>query len=401
MIDQATARDRAHDLEPRAARRRGLDGRADREARRHDRDRDLDRRRLHRPAALVLRRDVEARGRDGLQADELAGQGRRGRRRRDTRGRPRACPIDLARRQDVHVHDQAGLPVLERQARHGAELRRLVQPLREPADAVDGRAVPRHRPGRPGRDRRQGADDLGRQGERQQVHRAADEGVAGLPRPPDDAVHAGDRHDARRPDRRERDQPVRVVRPVLLLEPDAGPLDHAQAEPVLQGRPRGEPRHDPGERRQRHRRPVPERRAGHVRLRLDRHPADRVEERRPEVRAQQEGRARPGAVAARRPLRGDEPRAAALQGQPGAREGRQLDGRPPGVLGPGRLPVRQADGADPPAGDARLQAAGHLPAAGHRQHDEAGARSSPRATSAAARPCSGRRTRASRRCRRS
>ena len=112
-------------------------------------------------------------------------------------------------------------------------------------------------------------DDLGRPGERQQVHRAPDEGVAGLPRPPDDAVHAGDRHDARRPDRRERDQPVRVVRAVLLLEPDAGALDHAQAEPVLQGRAGGEPRHDPGERRQRHRRPVPERRAGHVRLRVD------------------------------------------------------------------------------------------------------------------------------------
>ena len=119
----------------------------------------------------------------------------------------------VSRRQDVHVHDQAGLPVLERQARHRAELRRLVQPLREPADAVDGRAVPRHRPGRPGRDRRQGADDLGHPGERQQVHRAPHEGVAGLPRPPDDAVHAGDRHDARRPDRRERDQPVRLVRP--------------------------------------------------------------------------------------------------------------------------------------------------------------------------------------------
>ena len=104
-------------------------------------------------------------------------------------------PGRLARRQDVHVHDQAGLPVLERQGRDRAELRRRVQPLREPADAVDRRAVPRHRPGRPGRDRRQGADDLGRPGAGQQVRRAPDEGVAGLPRPPDDAVHAGDRHD--------------------------------------------------------------------------------------------------------------------------------------------------------------------------------------------------------------
>ena len=44
---------------------------------------------------------------------------------------------DLARRQDLHVHDQAGLPLLERQGRDGEELRRRVQPLREPEDAVD------------------------------------------------------------------------------------------------------------------------------------------------------------------------------------------------------------------------------------------------------------------------
>ena len=370
-VHQATARDRARDLEPRAAGRCRVDGRADREPRRHVRVRDLDRRRLHRPAALLLRRDVEARGRDGLQADELAGQGRRRRRRRDPRGRARTADR-LARRQDVHVHDQAGLPLLERQGGHGEKLRRLVQPLREPADAVDRRPVPRHRQGCPGRDRRQGAHDLGRQGERQQVRRPADEGVAGLPGPADDAVHAGDRHDACRPDRRERDQPVRLVRPVLLLEPHTGALDHPQAQPVLQGWPRGQPRHDPGQRRERHRRAVPERRASDLGLRLERHPADRVEERRPALRAQQEGRSRPGAGAPRRPLRRDEPLATALQGQPGPRQGRQLDGRPPGLLGPGRLPLRQANGADPAAGHARLQAAGPLSAAGHRRVDEAG-----------------------------
>ena len=51
-----------------------------------DRARHLDRRRLHRPAALLLRRDVEARGRDRLQAHELAGQGGRSRCSGDARG---------------------------------------------------------------------------------------------------------------------------------------------------------------------------------------------------------------------------------------------------------------------------------------------------------------------------
>ena len=44
---------------------------------------------------------------------------------------------------------------------------------------------------------------------------------------------------------------------------------------------------------------------------------------------------------------------------------------------------------------------GHLPAEDHGQHARSRRRSSPRATSAAARPCSGRRTPASRRSRRS
>ena len=90
------------------------------------------------PQLSLLRRDVEARGRDGLQADELAGQGRRA----GAVATPevaRGPPDHLARRQDVHVHDQAGLPLLERQAGHREKLRRLVQPLREPADAVDRR----------------------------------------------------------------------------------------------------------------------------------------------------------------------------------------------------------------------------------------------------------------------
>ena len=59
---------------------------------------------------------------------------------------------------------------------------------------------------------------------------------------------------------------------------------------------------------------VPERREGHVRLRVDGHPADGVEERRPEIRPEQEGRPGAGALAPRRALRGHEPRAPALQG---------------------------------------------------------------------------------------
>ena len=43
----------------------------------------------------------------------------------------------------------------------------------------------------------------------------------------------------------------------------------AQAQPALQGRPRGERRHDPGQRRQRHRGRVPERREGDLGLRLE------------------------------------------------------------------------------------------------------------------------------------
>ena len=194
----------------------------------------------------------------------------------------------------------------------------------------------------------------------------------GLHRPDDDAVRPGHRPDPRRSDRRERDQPVRVVRPVLLLVADPGTVDHPQAQPVLQGRARVERRHDPGQHRQRRRRRVPERREGHLGLRVRRDPGDRVEERRREVRPQQEGRPRAGATAPRRPVRRVEPLATALQGQPEPRQGGQLGRRPPGVLGAGRVPVRQADGADPPAGDARVQAAGHLPAQGHREHDQAG-----------------------------
>ena len=244
------------DLVPRAARRRRLDGRADRQARRHVRVRDRDRRRLHRPAALLLRRDVEARGRDGVQADELAGQGGRRRCRRDARGVGRASR-SISRDGKTYTFTikpgfrfSNGQPVTARSfvdafnrfanprmQSTGVAFLDIVQGAQA---VIDGKAQ----------------HDLGRPGAGQQARRAPDEGVAGLPRPPDDAVHAGDRPQPRRPDRRERDQPVRVVRPVLLLEPDAGPLDHAQAQPELQGRPRGERRHDPGERRQRHRRPV-------------------------------------------------------------------------------------------------------------------------------------------------
>ena len=77
----------------------------------------------------------------------------------DARGRGGPA-ADLDRRQDLHVHDPLGLPLLERQGRNGQELRGRVQPLREPEDAVDRRPVPRHHPGRPGGDRRQGEHGL-------------------------------------------------------------------------------------------------------------------------------------------------------------------------------------------------------------------------------------------------
>ena len=139
---------------------------------RDDRARHDNGRRLHRPAALVLRRDVEARGHDGLQADELARQGGPGRRRRDAGGRLRAA-ARLEGRQDLHVHHQAGLQVLERQGRHRTELRRCGEPLRQPEDAVDRRRVPRHHQGRAGCGGRQGGLRLGRQGPGQQARRSS------------------------------------------------------------------------------------------------------------------------------------------------------------------------------------------------------------------------------------
>ena len=153
-----------------------------------------------------------------------------------------------------------GLPVLERPARQRAELRRRVQPLREPADAVDGRAVPRHRPGRPGRDRRQGAHDLGRPGEGNKLTvrltKASPDFLARLTMP---FMQAIDPKLARQIDANGINQ-YASCGPYYFSIADAGPLDHPQAEPALQGRPCGERRHDPGQRRQRHRRAVPERR---------------------------------------------------------------------------------------------------------------------------------------------
>ena len=102
---------------------------------------------------------------------------------------------------------------------------------------------------------------------------------------------------------------VCVVRSVLLLGTHAEPLDHPQEEPELQGWPRGERRHDPGQHRQRRRRRVPERREGYDRLRVRRYPGDRVEERRQQVRPEQEERPRAGSPAARHPLRRDASRA--------------------------------------------------------------------------------------------
>ena len=78
---------------------------------------------------------------------------------------------------------KSGFKFSNGKAVNGEELRRRVQPFREPEDAVDRRCVPRRRQGRAGRHRRQGGHDLGRQGERQQAHRPADEARAGLHRP--------------------------------------------------------------------------------------------------------------------------------------------------------------------------------------------------------------------------
>ena len=130
-------------------------------------------------------------------------------------------------------------------------------------------------------------------------------------------------------------------------------------------------------------------------------PADRVEERRLEVRAEQEGRSGSGAAAPRHPIRGDEPRASAVQGQPGPREGGQLGRRPAGVLRSGRVPLRQADRADPAAGHAGLQAGGDLSPEGHVQLDRDREEARGRRTCAVARPSCGRRTPESPRCRRS
>ena len=57
---------------------------------------------------------------------------------------------------------------------------------------------------------------------------------------------------------------------------------------------------------------------------------------------------------------------------PGPREGRQLGRRPAGVLGAGRVPVREADRSGPASRDARLQPAVALPAEDHGQLGQAG-----------------------------
>ena len=393
---EAFTRGRPRDREHRADRLGGSIGRAGRETRRHLRPRDLDRRRLHRPAASYYGETWKLEA--ATACKPRTGGTRKGRQvpSRRPRSRPacRSSPA-TARPTPSRSSRASGSRTAARQR---AELRRRVQPLRQPADAVDGRAVPRHRAGRPGRDRREGAHHLRRPCERQQARRPADEGVARLPRPADDAVHAGDRPPRSTADRRERDQPVRVVRPLLLEDP--GPLDHAQAEPALQGRPRRERRHDPGQRRQRRRGAVPERRARDVGLRLDRHPGHRVAHGRPEVRAEPQGRARAGSVVARRPVRRDEPRAAAVQGQPGLAKAvnwavdRQAFSAQGGYLygkRTGRSSLRGSS-ATSRRGSTRC---GSRPTRSSRR------RSWPRATSAAATRCSGRRTRGRHRSRRS
>ena len=85
----------------------------------------------------------------------------------------------------------------------------------------------------------------------------ADQVCPRLPRAADDAVLPGNRHQPR-DDRSFRRPDVRVVRPVLLLGLHAEPLDHAQAEPELQGLAPEQPGRDPGQRRQLARDDLPE-----------------------------------------------------------------------------------------------------------------------------------------------
>ena len=302
--------------------------------------RDRDRRRLHRPAAHLLRRDVEARGRDGVQALQLAGQGRRRRRRRAP---PRSRPASRSSRKDGKTYTFTIKPGFKFSNGKAVTAQSFVDAFNRfanPKMQSTGRPVPRHRPGRAGRDRRQGRDDLGRQGERATSSSfTLTKAVAGLPRPADDAVLPGDRPDARRPDRRERDQPVRVVRPVLLLgrtpnrsitlkrNPNykGGRAANADTIQVNVGNDIAVA--------------VPERRAGArptTRPAASRRPSGRTSSQKYGLN-KKDGRVQVRPLA-RRPLRRDEPRSAAVQEQPAAREGRQLGRRPAGVLGPGRLP---------------------------------------------------------------
>ena len=164
----------------RLRRHRGLGGAARRRrrrgARRHAPRRPRQRLGLRRSRARVLPAVVAGPERDQPEAARLHGQGRRRRQPHGRRGR--GAPEGLPRREDVHVHGQAGLQVLERRTRHGGELRSGLQAGAEPAHAVARVVVPRRRGELPG--------------ERPDADRPPEAGRSGLPRAHDAAVLLGD-----------------------------------------------------------------------------------------------------------------------------------------------------------------------------------------------------------------
>ena len=85
---------------------------------------------------------------------------RSGRPRTRSRGGEGDAPR-LSGRQDIHVPDQAGLPVQHRSASQGGQLRVGDQQRPQPADGLAGSRVPDGYRGRPGRDRRKSQNGVG------------------------------------------------------------------------------------------------------------------------------------------------------------------------------------------------------------------------------------------------
>ncbi len=147
-------------------------------------------------------------------------------------------------REDLHVHDQEGLPLLGRQARHGRELQAGVRPRQERDHAVAGVVVHgRHRQ---------------LQGERPDLHGHAEGRRSGLHGPDDDDVLR--RRAGRPPVHGRRHQGAgRLGGPVLPQGVEPEELRSRGAEPVLEEHPgavqvdrlRGQRRSDPLDRRSR------------------------------------------------------------------------------------------------------------------------------------------------------